>query len=122
MNKRIENQATKFAKEHGRKRQWHKALTMLAAMVVFVTTYVLIMPAVTMQGKTYCGTAEHKHSEACFAQANILVCTLSEEGHTHTDVDNIYNLLDKNFTCENINSILKNIINLFSFLLMLKLK
>ena len=57
-----------------------------AVVVVFVTTYSLILPAITMERKTFCGKEEHKHTEECYADVKKLVCGQEEsEGHTHTD-------------------------------------
>lgn len=42
-------------------------MTCLAAVVVFCTTYALILPAITMEKET-CPIPEHIHSEACYAQ------------------------------------------------------
>ena len=37
-------------------------------LVVFVTTYALILPAITMESTpdTYCGKAEHVHTDVCY--------------------------------------------------------
>ena len=35
--------------------------------MVFCTTYVLILPAVTLEGKTYCDKEEHTHTDECYA-------------------------------------------------------
>lgn len=79
------NQASKYVQAHGRKKRWQKIVTVLAAVVVFCTTYVLIMPAVTMQGDTYCGFEVHSElTDECFREEKVLTCTLSEAGHTHT--------------------------------------
>ena len=86
MNNKLEIQASKYVEAHGRKKRWHKVVTVLAAVVIFCTTYALIMPAVTMQGKTYCGMEEHiKHTDECYKQVKTLTCKLSEEGHAHSD-------------------------------------
>ena len=42
------------------------------ALVVFITTYALILPAITMETPTYCGSEEHVHSSACFSP--VLIC------------------------------------------------
>ena len=84
-NRVLSNQAGQYVEAHGRKKRWLKVVTALAAIAVFCTTYALIMPAVTMQGKTHCGYEEHKeHSDKCYEQIKKLTCTLSEEGHKHT--------------------------------------
>lgn len=63
-------------------KRWHKVVGGLACLVVFCTTYALILPAITLEGETYCGYKEHQHDKSCVEQ--ILTCTLPEEGHTHT--------------------------------------
>ena len=39
----------------------------LAAVVVFCTTYALILPAITLEGEG-CGLEEHIHDESCYSQ------------------------------------------------------
>ena len=86
MSTRIDRQAGKYANAHGRKTRWRSIVTTLAAFVVFCTTYALILPAVTLQGKTYCALEEHlAHTDDCYEQVRTLTCPLSEEGHAHTD-------------------------------------
>ncbi len=43
---------------------WHKLVLVMAMMVVFVTTYMLILPAITMESKAVCGKPEHTHTDA----------------------------------------------------------
>ena len=60
----------------------------MASVVVFATTYMLILPAVTESGTAYCGIEEHVHTEECYASSEnrVLTCTLEEsDAHTHTD-------------------------------------
>lgn len=98
MNIKLERRAKRYAEAHGRKRRWRKVVTALAAVVVFCTTYALIMPAVTMQSQTYCGQEEHaEHTEACYQQVKTLTCGLSEESHVHDE--NCYKT-EKVLTCE----------------------
>lgn len=56
----------RLLREQRRWKKWQKAVSVMAAMVVFCTAYALILPAVTMGAKTYCGQEEHHHSEECF--------------------------------------------------------
>lgn len=53
------------ARRRGRKR-WRGAVIALAAVVVFCTTYALILPAITMGQETFCGKEEHIHGENCY--------------------------------------------------------
>lgn len=105
--------AQEYSKAHRRKTLWYRAVTCLAAVVVFCTTYALILPAITLEKK--CEIPEHTHTDACYTQvttrekrnpicavkADVVVhrhdsacynaegnlwCTLPEvEAHRHTD-------------------------------------
>lgn len=100
----------RYLKEHLRKKHWKQFVTVLACIVVFCTTYALILPAVTMTQQTFCGKqahvhtpedcyervlicgqeqaepAEHVHTDACYQEQAILICGAAEgEGaHLHT--------------------------------------
>ena len=80
-------QATEYAKRHYRKKRWQKVVTVLAAVVVFCTTYALILPAITMEKD--CEIPEHTHTEACYTketstiEKTVPVCT-AENLHHHT--------------------------------------
>ena len=54
----------------GKKRK--RLITIFGAIVIFVTTYALILPAITMETPTYCGQTEHRHTSACFTP--VLIC------------------------------------------------
>ena len=58
--------AKKYTKAHQRKKRWYRVVTCLAAVVVFCTTYALILPAITLE-KT-CEIPEHTHTEACYTK------------------------------------------------------
>ena len=58
-------------------------ISTVAAIVVFITTYALVLPAITMESVAACGIEEHQHSDACYETA--LTCGKTEsEGHHHT--------------------------------------
>ena len=65
-------------------------MTFLASVVVFCTTYALILPAITME-EAFCGITEHVHTEACYTQADPveekqLVCTVDpSDYHEHSE-------------------------------------
>ena len=99
MRQAVLKQASKYAKAHQRRRRWHKAVSCLAAVVVFCTTYALILPAITLE-QDKCDIPEHVHDESCYelvgghihtdacytAQRGELICTKEERpGHIHTD-------------------------------------
>lgn len=78
--------ATGLLARNRRRIAWKKIVSVLACIVVFCTTYALILPAITMEETVYCGMESHRHSEKCYAK--VLICG-QEEGeitaHTHTE-------------------------------------
>ena len=62
-----------------------RALTAVACVVVFMTTYALILPAITLEkGELICGLEVHEHTDSCYE--DVLVCSIPESpGHIHTD-------------------------------------
>ena len=63
----------KWIKAHGKRKRWQKAVLLLSCIVVFCTTYALILPAITMTDPPLCGFEAHTHDDACYE--TILVCT-----------------------------------------------
>lgn len=64
----------------------HKILSVLAGVVVFCTTYALILPALTMEQETICGQEEHVHVAECYQDHSTLICNRMEvPAHTHTE-------------------------------------
>lgn len=80
--------AEKYTKVHKRKRLRHRVVTVLAGVVVFCTTYALILPAITLEKQ--CDIPEHTHTDACYAQVTsvekrVPVCSGETlEIHRHT--------------------------------------
>ncbi len=66
-----------------RSRLW-KAFMVAAVAVVFATTYMLILPAITLENKTICGMEEHTHTEECYQEVATLSCTVEDADHQHT--------------------------------------
>ena len=87
MDINLDRRAEGYRARHRRNRIWKKLVTALGCLVVFCTTYALILPAITMERETVCGLSEHVHTDSCYSQQRgALICTLAEsEGHTHTD-------------------------------------
>ena len=83
--------ASDFMKAQKKKKSWHKVVTAMAAVVVFATTYMLILPAITMTDKTICGYEAHAHAEECYKTVTtpaVLKMACGEESlkvHQHTD-------------------------------------
>ncbi|WP_302616694.1 SpaA isopeptide-forming pilin-related protein [uncultured Dubosiella sp.] len=75
-------------KKTNKKRSWKQIVSILSCIVVFCTTYALILPAVTMSKETYCGKEEHTHTENCYVSETPL-CGKEEaeasEGHVHDE-------------------------------------
>lgn len=92
--------AEKYTKAHLRKKRWYQVVTCLAAVVVFCTTYALILPAITLEKQ--CDIPEHTHTDACYTQVmsremTVPVCsaeTLEIHQHTADCYDS-----DGNLTC-----------------------
>ena len=85
MDKLLLGDAERYTRAHRRKRRWYRVTTCLAAVVVFCTTYALILPAITLEKQ--CEIPEHTHTEACYtSEQGDLICTQSTEPqHTHTE-------------------------------------
>lgn len=60
--------AKEYMKKYKARSIWHKALTCMAAVVVFCTTYALVLPALTLERPADCGYIEHVHNEACYVR------------------------------------------------------
>lgn len=88
MNSSLTNHTKNALQKQKRKKRWQKVLSVLAAVVVFVTTYMLILPAITLENNVVCGKEEHTHTEDCYTtkpETKELTCTLeSLELHKHT--------------------------------------
>ena len=56
----------------------------VAALIVFVTTYALVLPAITMEKEANCGIEAHQHDDSCYTEE--LICDISEsDGHHHDE-------------------------------------
>ena len=93
MRRILPREALKRNKDRKRRRAWQKVVRGMAAGVVFITTYALILPAITMEKPTVCGLDAHAHLEECYELLTCydLSCTFQAEEdqkviHQHTDV------------------------------------
>ena len=80
--------ATLYKKKQRLRKRWQKIVSMLGCLVVFCTTYALILPAITQERETFCGIEAHSHGDDCYTQSVVkaLICSISEEeGHIHTE-------------------------------------
>lgn len=91
MQRNIPPEAERYTKQNNRRRIWRKFVQMMACIVVFCTTYALILPAITMEKTIVCEIEEHKHAESCYTivdseQIQKLACTYTSLGvHVHTE-------------------------------------
>ena len=53
-------------------KNWHRIVRAMAMVVVFCTTYTLILPAITMESGTVCGITAHSHTEQCYETVTVL--------------------------------------------------
>ena len=90
MQRYIPPEAERYGKRNHRRSIWKKIVSGLACVVVFCTTYALILPAITQERETYCGQEAHKHDESCYTQtstAKTMVCTPETPCvHTHSEL------------------------------------
>ena len=75
-----------YTAAHRRRKKWLTAVTCLAAVVVFCTTYALILPAVTLEKgqKLECTYSLHEHEKSCYDSEENLICGYADYAvHTH---------------------------------------
>ena len=85
------DQAAKLGKTKRRKKTWRSIVLAMAAVVVFCTTYALILPAITMEAETFCGEEEHVHGDDCYTvelipQKVTFTCEGLICGHVHSEL------------------------------------
>lgn len=89
MHSSLLEKARLFLQAHRKKKIWYRLTTGMAAVVVFITTYMLILPAITMERDATCGKEEHIHTEECYAKTEsgkVLHCNAETLGlHRHTE-------------------------------------
>ena len=91
MGKDLLREAKGHLAGYRRQRIWKKVVSVMACVVVFCTTYALILPAITLEKNTNCGKEEHVHGESCYAQVSsaektVPVCSGESLGlHRHTE-------------------------------------
>lgn len=95
MNENMLESRAEILIQNKRKKLWIRIFTIVACLVALCTAYALIMPAITMEGKTYCGEEEHLHTDDCYSVTENLICNADEETHTHT-----IECYEKLFICE----------------------
>jgi len=90
MQERDEIRVGSYIKRQRGRKIWQRVLSFLICVVVFCTTYALILPAITQEADTFCGYEEHVHDETCYLTPETaepeLICNQEEtEAHIHTE-------------------------------------
>ena len=67
-----------------RRRILRRVTLVLGAIAIFVTTYALILPAITMEARPFCGLQEHVHEDGCYQQ--VPVCGYEEGDPVYTEI------------------------------------
>ncbi|MDO4977800.1 MAG: CHAP domain-containing protein [Eubacteriales bacterium] len=79
------NDLSRLARLHKQRAVLRKLFATVACLVVFVTTYMLILPALTLETELICNVEEHKHGDSCYTTSKNLICGEEEsEGHSHS--------------------------------------
>ena len=83
-------------KKRQNRKRWQKIATALCALVVFCTTYALILPAITLEKG--CPIPEHTHGPECYTQVTArqettLSCAAQIHQHTDSCYDEHHNLV-----------------------------
>jgi len=90
MNGVLLRRAMKLNNSRKHRKWWQRAVRVIAMIVVFCTTYALILPAITMEGKPECGMEAHTHEQTCcFHQTEYRYLCLPEADakvvHSHNE-------------------------------------
>lgn len=83
--------AMKLNKSRKRRKSWQKVVQTMIMVVVFCTTYALILPAITMQAEPVCGMEDHTHTEECYTLQTVteFTCDAGPDGiwiHQHGEL------------------------------------
>ena len=87
----FQDKAKDYVEQKKKRSIWKKAAILVAGVVVFCTTYALILPALTKERAVFCGYEEHIHDKSCYVEVELepekeLVCSFdSPVAHTHDD-------------------------------------
>ena len=81
---------------------WNKFVRFFAYIVVFCTTYALILPAITVENEYYCGYEVHLHEDSCYeivVDESLCNCENIAETNQHTDLCLEHNVIERNLIC-----------------------
>ena len=77
----------RYLKANKYRTAWRKFVRIMACIVVFCTTYALILPAITLEQDYLCGLEEHIHGDSCYRPYTDLYIPCTEESlgvHSHS--------------------------------------
>lgn len=90
MKKGMRSHADGILEKKRRSQKWKRVAGVLGCLVVFLTAYVLMRPAETLERELICGMDEHQHSvelgcyQAVVPESPQPICGLDEAGHVHS--------------------------------------
>lgn len=87
MERKTKGRAEFLLRARKKKKLWLRAASAMAAIVVFATTYALILPAITLSGQYTCGLEEHVHTDedGCYTEQAVQTLACALDIHRHTD-------------------------------------
>ena len=95
------NEFNNYSRSFRRKKRLKRIVSLVAAILVFITTYALILPAITMssQEDVFCGKEVHKHDISCYQQRlsekkQVRECTADEAEVDHIHTNGCYTVED----------------------------
>lgn len=82
--KTLYRKIAQIMKNRAVRKRFRRWMSVVAVVVVFITTYATVLPAITLEKTASCGIEEHQHSDECYDDE--LICGQEEsEGHHHDD-------------------------------------
>ena len=88
LKENLKQQTNTYVRKNTRRKRWHQVLMMISVVVVFCTTYALILPAITLEKNPTCGFEEHQHSDDCWeTMETVLSCSVSTHVHDPSCLD-----------------------------------
>lgn len=87
MRKSLQEPVRVYKTKYKARKAFRRIACVLGCVVAFVTTYALILPAITMEQTAFCGIEEHIHDESCY-QRQIekyeMICDAGSQLHVHS--------------------------------------
>lgn len=87
MQNKLREEIREISRSQHKYKFWQRLVAGLCSVVVFVTTYALILPALTIQGEAFCTTPEHVHDDGCYVTGEATLVTVlncQAQAHRHS--------------------------------------